>query len=269
MNTAASVAAVIVSYNTRELLLACLDSLAAVTLPLEIVVVDNASVDGSADAVRARHAHVGLVANIENVGFSRANNLGIRATRAPYVLVLNSDAAVRPGAVETLVRVLESRPDVAIVGPRTVSPDGTIQVSFGPDLTILSEWQQRRLVHGVKARDPDALRRAEARASVEHEPAWVSGSCFLARRSVLEPLGAFDEGFFLYEEDVDLCVRARQAGHRILFTPRAEVVHHLGQSMETASARARHEYRRSHLRFYQKHNGVVATLLLRAWMALR
>jgi len=267
--SAPTVAAVIVSYNTRALLLECLQSLGGVATPLEIVVVDNASVDGSADAVRAQHAHVGLVANIDNVGFSKANNLGIRATRAPYVLILNADAAVRPGAVETLVSVLESRPDVAIVGPRTVSADGTIQVSFGPDLTPLNEWRQRRLVHAVKQREPEALRRAETLAASEHEPAWVSGSCLLARRDVLERLGGFDEGFFLYEEDVDLCVRARQAGHHILFTPRAEVVHHLGRSMETASARARKEYRRSHLRFYRKHNGLVATWLLRAWMALR
>jgi N-acetylglucosaminyl-diphospho-decaprenol L-rhamnosyltransferase len=263
-----AVAAVIVSYNTRALLLECLDSLRAVTAPLEIVVVDNASADGSADAVRERHPGVGVVANPDNVGFSKANNLGIRATRAPYVLVLNSDAAVRPGAVETLVSILEARAEVGIVGPRTVSADGTIQVSFGLDLTLLNEWRQRGLVHGVKRREAEALRRAEALAAVEHEPAWVSGSCFLARRRVLDALGGFDEGFFLYEEDVDLCVRIRQAGHKVLYTPQAEIVHHLGQSMESASARARLEYRRSHLRFYRKHNGPLSTALLRVWMAL-
>jgi GT2 family glycosyltransferase len=259
------VTAVVVSYNTRELLLACLASLRGVTCPLEVVVVDNASADGSADAVRAQFPDARLIAGSENVGFSRANNAGIRAATAAYVLVLNSDATVTPGAVETMVEVLHRRRDVAIVGPRTLSPDGTIQVSFGPDLTPWNEWRQRRLVRGVKARRTAALREANERASSDHEPAWVSGSCFLARRDVLEQVGLFDEGFFLYEEDVDLCLRVRQAGYRVVFTSRAVVLHHLGRSMETASERAREEYRRSHLRFYEKHNHPLWTWLLRVW----
>jgi GT2 family glycosyltransferase len=264
-----AVSAVVVSYNTRDLLRVCLTSLRAVTLPLETIVVDNASADGSADAVRAGFLEARLISNGENLGFAKANNLGIRVAHAPYVLVLNSDAQVRPGAVETLARLLDARPEVAIVGPRTVSPDGTIQVSFGPDLTPWNEWRQRRLVQGVKAGRPDAVRAAEAAAAREHEPAWVSGSCFLARRAVLDKLSGFDEGFFLYEEDVDLCVRVRRAGHRVLFTPAAEVVHHLGRSMETARDRARLEYRRSHLRYYQKHNGPFWTALLRVWQTFR
>jgi GT2 family glycosyltransferase len=262
------VSVVIVSYNTRALLLECLESLRLVTCPLEIVVVDNASGDGTVAAVRERRPDVAVIANGENLGFSKANNLGIRATKAPYVLVLNSDAAVRPGAVETLADILDARADVAVVGPRTVSPDGSIQVSFGPDLTPWNEWRQGRLVRAVKAREPAALRRAEALASREHDPDWVSGSCFLARREVLDRVGGFDEAFFLYEEDVDLCRRVRQAGFRVLFTPRAEVLHHLGRSMEQASNRARAEYRRSHLLYYEKHRGPLTVLFLRLWMAL-
>ena len=101
------------------------------------------------------------------------------------------------------------------------------------------------------------------------EPEWVSASCFLARRSALEAVDGFDESFFLYEEDVDLCLRVRQAGGRILYTPEAEVVHHLGRSMARAPARARLEYHRSHLHFYAKHNSRAERLVLRAWMAGR
>jgi GT2 family glycosyltransferase len=262
------VSVIIVSYNTRALLLECLESLRAVTLPLEVLVVDNASTDGSVEAVREKRPDVGVIANRENLGFSKANNLGLRAARAPYVLILNSDAAVRPGAVEAMAGILDTRPEVGIVGPRTVSSDGTIQISFGPDLTPWNEWRQRALVRAVKAGDPAAVRRATALAGSEHEPAWVSGSCFLARRDLLLSLGGFDEDFFLYEEDVDLCVRVRAAGSRVLFTPRAEVVHHLGRSMEQAASRAREEYRRSHRLFYRKHNGLLSRLWLRAWMAL-
>ena len=135
--------------------------------------------------------------------------------------------------------LLEARPDVGIVGPATRNADGSPQVSFGPDLTPSSEWRQRRLVRAVQARDPQVLRaRLEARCSREHEPDWVSGSCLLARRSLLEALGGFDERFFLYEEDVDLCVRARQAGARVVFTPTARVIHRLGRSMERSGGEA-------------------------------
>jgi len=262
------VSVVIVSYNTREDLLRCLASLRdhVVRLLLEVAVVDNASSDGSVEAVMEHFPGVTVLANAENVGFSRANNLGLRQTRAPYVLILNSDAEVRPGAVDALVALLEARPEVGIAGPRTVGSDGTAQVSFGPALTPLAEWRQRRLVRGVRRHEPGALRRAEALTRREQEPAWVSASCLLARRATREAVGGFDEGFFLYEEDVDLCVRVRRAGWRIVFTPAAEVVHHLGRSMERSAERARLEYQRSHLRYYAKHNGVAATALLRAFL---
>jgi len=262
--------AVVVSFNTRDDLMRCLDALRAhVRVPFETIVVDNASADGSPDAVRARFPAARLVVNPENVGFARANNLGLRAARAEHVLVLNSDCEVRAGAVEALGAVLAARPDVAIVGPRTVGSDGRPQVSFGPDLTPRAEWRQGRLVRGVREGRPEALARARALAAREHEPDWVSASCFLARRAVLDGVGGFDESFFLYEEDVDLCLRVRRAGWRVAYTPAAEVVHHLGRSMEQAAARARLEYHRSHLRFYNKHNPLSDRLVLRAWMAGR
>ena len=264
------VSAIVVSYNTREDLLRCLEALRAHTaVALETIVVDNASSDGTVEAVRARFPDVRLIANAANLGFSRANNLGLRAARGEFVLILNSDCEVREGAVAALAAILEGRPDVAIVGPRTVGTGGAPQVSFGPALTPLAEWRQGRLVRGVKAGDAAALRRARALTDHEQEPDWVSASCFLARRQALNAVGGFDESFFLYEEDVDLCVRVRQSGGRVLYTPAAEVVHHLGRSMEHSPERARLEYHRSHLRFYAKHNSAAERTLLRAWMAGR
>jgi GT2 family glycosyltransferase len=266
--TGPTVSVVVVSYNTRERLLACLDALEArVSVPHEVIVVDNASADGSAAAVRARFSAAVVVENAANVGFSRANNQGLRLAHAAYALILNSDAEVGAGCVEALAAVLDRRPDVGIVGPRTRFPDGRIQVSFGPMLAPRAEWRQRRLVLGVRRGDPQALREAEAMASVEHEPAWVSGSCLLARRAAIDAVGLFDEGFFLYEEDVDLCVRVRAAGWRVVFTPAAEVVHHLGSS--TPAAGIALEYQRSHLRFYDKHHGRGPRLALRGALAAR
>jgi hypothetical protein len=264
------VSAVVVSYNTRDLLLACLDALRAhAGMDYEAIVVDNASGDGSAEAVRARFPEARVLASASNLGFSRANNLGLQAAAGAYVLVLNSDCEVRPGMLGALCAVLDARPEVAIVGPRTVSPDGRPQVSFGEALTPASEWRQGRLVRGVKRGNPAALRAAARLAERETEPDWVSGSCFLARRAALESVGGFDESFFLYEEDVDLCLRVRRAGGRVLYTPAAEVLHHLGRSMETSPARARFEYHRSHLRYYRKHNPPAQRAALRAWLLLR
>lgn len=264
---APQVTAVVVSYNTREELRRCLTSLRRhAGAACQIVVVDNASADGSAEAVAREFPEARLIRNSDNVGFSRANNQALREAKAAYVLFLNSDAELTPGALPTLTGLLDARPGLGAVGPRTVSPDGAVQVSFGPRLRPLAEWRQRRLVRGVKRRRPAALRRAEALAQVEHEPAWVSAACLLARKEAVDAVGGFDEGFFLYEEDVDLCLRMRRAGWSILFTPAAEVVHHLGVSMQADPGRARLEYHRSHLRFYRKHNGPALAAALRAFI---
>jgi GT2 family glycosyltransferase len=166
-----------------------------------------------------------------------------------------------------MAELLTLRPDVGLVGPRTLSSDGTVQISFGPALTPLAELRQRRLVRGVRRREAAALHSAEELAGREHEPDWVSASCFLARREALAAVGGFDESFFLYEEDVDLCVRLRQLGWRVLFSPAAVVVHHLGRSMDQSPSRARLEYHRSHLRYYRKHNGPIDRLILRGIIA--
>jgi N-acetylglucosaminyl-diphospho-decaprenol L-rhamnosyltransferase len=258
---------VVVSFNTRERLLACLDALESrVTVPHHVVVVDNASADGSAAAVRGRFPRATVIENAENVGFSRANNQGLRRGQGEYALILNSDAEVAAGGVEALAALLDARPDVGIAGPRTRFPDGRIQLSFGPMLTPRGEWRQRRLVRGIARGDAGVLREVEAMAAVERDVAWVSGACFLARRRALDSVGLFDEDFFLYEEDVDLCVRVAAAGWRVVFTPAAGVVHHLGSSMPGTAAL---EYHRSHLRFYAKHHGAALRLALRGALAAR
>ena len=264
VSDAPAVAVVVVSFNAREALVACLDSLARdAGSRLETVVVDNASDDGSAVAAAERPDPPRVIANPDNVGFSRACNQGMRATTAPLVLFLNPDATVTKGAIGVLAGRLDDQPDVGAVGPLTRQPDGTVQVSTGPDLTLSGERRQRRLVLGVRDRAPEALRKAAAAHAHEHDADWVSGACLMARREALEAVGGFDEAFFLYEEDADLCRRLRAAGWRVVFTPAAEVRHELGRSMEQAPERARHEYHRSHLLYYRKHNGPLALGALR------
>src|SRR5262249_34417603 len=145
-----------------------------VRVPLEVIVVDNASGDGSAEAVGRGFPSVRLFASRENLGFARANNLGLRESTAPLVLFLNSDAEVQPGAAEGMAELLSLRSDVGLVGPRTLGSAGSPQVSLGPALTPLAELRQRRLVRGVKQRRPEALRAAEALSRREQEPDWIS-----------------------------------------------------------------------------------------------
>jgi GT2 family glycosyltransferase len=138
-----------------------------------------------------------------------------------------------------------------------------VQVSTGPDLSLSAERRQRRLVRGVRHRAPKAVIEASARHAREHEPDWVSGACLMARREALEVVGGFDEHFFLYEEDADLCRRIRSAGWRVVFTPAAEIRHQLGRSMAQAPESARLAYHQSHLRYYRKHNGLLERAALR------
>jgi N-acetylglucosaminyl-diphospho-decaprenol L-rhamnosyltransferase len=260
-----AVTAVLVSWNSAVDLPRALTSLAGHVA--EAIVVDNGSSDGSAAAARSQGARV--VANPQNVGFARAANQGVREARTPLILLLNPDAALGPGALEHLERVLTLRPRVAVAGPRTRNADGTIQVSFGRDLTPAVERWQRRLVLGVERRDARVLREVEASAAHEQTPDWVSGACWLARRDALESVGLFDEGYFLYEEDADLCRRLRAAGWQIAFTPEAEIVHHKGSSALRSAGLARREYDKSHLRYYRKFNGPWRTAWLQLSLLLR
>ncbi|MCU0242539.1 MAG: glycosyltransferase family 2 protein [Vicinamibacteria bacterium] len=258
------VSVITVSYNTCADTLALIESLDHhVSLPIEIIVVDNASSDGTPQEVQLRFPRCRSIVLPANVGFSRANNRGLAVALSPHVLLINSDAVVTAGALERMVALLDRRADVAIVAPRTREGDGTIQLSFGDDPSPWTERRQRRLMLGLRARDAATMRQIEARAAVEHEPDWVSGACFLARRETLLRVGGFDESFFLYQEDADLCRRVRATGQRILFTPDAEIIHHSGRSGAAISHLVRMEYHRSHILYYRKHNGSLATLLIR------
>jgi GT2 family glycosyltransferase len=265
------VAVVIVSYETRDTLLEAVGGLAASLASggVELVVVDNASTDGSAAAVRARLPGARVIENAENVGFARASNQGVRETDSPLLLFLNPDASLGPGALASLAGLFAERPRLGIAGPRMIDAQGEVEVTTGADLSLLAEWRQRRLVRGVARREAAALRIARETHSAERETDWVSGACLMARREAFLAVSGFDEGFFLYEEDADLCRRVRAAGWQVLFTPAAEARHLRGRSMARSPARARLEYQRSHLRYYAKHCGPASRLALRAWLAGR
>jgi N-acetylglucosaminyl-diphospho-decaprenol L-rhamnosyltransferase len=253
---------VIVSYNAREDLERCLASLhePPPSTRHEIVVVDNASTDGSADAAR-RWPSVRVISEPSNCGFAAANNAGIRATAGANILLLNSDTIVPPGAVDALVGVLHDHPDASVVGPRLVDRNRRAELSFGPMLSPVNEWRQKRLVRGNDQHDPIVSREVERMTRKVQWPDWVSGACLLVRRADAESVGLLDERYFMYTEDADFCAAIRARGGRVLFTPSVEVMHLRGRSAANASVATRAAYRRSHLAFYRKHHPALAPLL--------
>lgn len=253
---------IIVSFNTRAHLARCLASLQSSPprVPTEIIVVDNASTDGSADAAR-QHTGVVVLDAGANVGFAAANNLGIRASRGDVLLLLNSDTRVPPGAIDGLVTALEDHPGATVVGPRLVDEQGRAELSFGSMMNPLAEWRQRRLMRRLAASDVATVAQVDALARREHWPDWVTGACLLVRRRDADAVGLLDERYFMYTEDVDFCAAIRARGGRVLFTPEVEVVHVGGRSKATAPLATHAAYRRSHLAFYEKHHPRLAPLL--------
>lgn len=254
---------VIVTYNSRADLDACLASL--VTSPPhnehEIVVVDNASIDGTAARVRERWRTVRVIDAGRNVGFARANNLGIRQTSGELVLLLNPDTVVPKGALDALVAELDARPDAAVVGPRIVDASGRAELSFGPMIAPLAEVRQKILVLGNDRGWPLIPGWVERQTRRTRRVDWVTGACFLIRRADLEAVGLLDERYFMYTEDVDLCAAVRARGRSVVFIATVEVVHARGRSGASAPAATRAWYRRSRIAFYEKHHPAWAPLL--------
>ena len=265
----ASLDIIIVSCQTREVLLACLSSLRthAPSRPHTIVVVDNASTDGSVPAVEAQFPSVRTIALAQNAGFGAANNAGARATASPLVLFLNSDTVVHAGALDALVERLEVT-GAAAAGPRLVDGAGRPEVSYGPMLSPLAECAQRMRTRAAASTSALARSYVDRLVSREKQVDWVSGACLLVRRDAGEAAGWFDERYFLYEEDVDFCAALRARGGRVLFTPRSVITHLRGRSRRVAGAPADAAYDASHLAFYEKHApGWVP--MLRWWMRIR
>jgi N-acetylglucosaminyl-diphospho-decaprenol L-rhamnosyltransferase len=256
---------IIVSYNARDDLERCLDSLvrSKIRIDHEIVVVDNASTDGSADAVRARWTGVRVIEAGSNLGFARANNLGIRNTFGELILLLNGDTMVAPRAIDALVERLDARPDVAVVGPRLVDGTGRAELSFGKMMTPLAELRQKVIVRGNARGVAPIVAYVDRITRREQEVDWVSGACLLVRRADAEAVGLLDERYFMYTEDIDFCAAIRARNRRILFTPVAEIVHLRGRSAASSPRTADAAYRRSRLAFYEKHLPRWAPLLRR------
>ena len=261
----------IVSWNTRELTLDALRSfLPAKDLALEVVVVDNASADGSADAIEAAFPDLRVIRSGSNLGFAGGVNVALRASRHPLILLLNPDTRVLGDAIPRLIDYADAHPEAGIIGPRVLNTDGSLQSSRFRFPSLLNQALAATYLYKLLPESRFFNReRMGGRQTLEPEPVdAVSGCCFLVRRSVLDAVGVLDEAFFMYAEETDLCYRAWRAGFEVHYAPVGEIVHFGGGSSRLASRRNFLEYRRSILRFFRKHRGALATQAARALLLL-
>jgi N-acetylglucosaminyl-diphospho-decaprenol L-rhamnosyltransferase len=249
---------IVVSFNSAAFIERCLASVATFLggVNHEVCVVDNASSDGSASLVREHFPRVRVIANPQNLGFAAGVNRGLGATQGRYVLWLNPDAELLDAGAGDLIGFLEKHPTVGILGPQLVDPSGEVQLScraFPSYRTAL--FHRHSLLTRWFPENPGS--REYLLSDWDHRTArevdWVSGACLLHHRRLLDEIGPLDERFFMYCEDVDFCLRARQAGWSVRYHPGARVLHHVGGSSRAGALRmvvARH---RSMWRYYVKH----------------
>lgn len=262
----------VISYRTPVLLKQCLEALEAErsSVDLDVTVVDNASGDGSADMVADQFPWARIIRNRRNVGFGAAHNQALRRATGRYWLVLNSDAAPRPGALRVLVDFLEANPRVAVAGPRLRYPDGTVQPSRRRFPTVATLFVESTQIQRFIPRNL-VLQRYYLADRSDDEPQevdWLVGACLCVRAAAAAEVGLFDESFFMYSEELDWCRRFRAAGWRVAYVPSAEVVHLEGGSSRLDLVARDRMFQASKLRYTAKWHGRWVAHALRAYLVL-
>lgn len=249
---------VVINMNGRKLLDDCLESLraAAPRHRLEVLVVDNGSHDGSPQMVKEKYPEAILVRNKENRGFTRANNQGIERSAGRYVLLLNNDTRVLPGAFSDAIEYMDTRPDAGAAGLKLLNEDGSLQLSCRR-FPSFSQAIFNRYSFLTRLFPNNPYSRHYLMTDFQHdrvqEVDWVSGACLMFRRSVLDRIGALDERFFMYSEDVDYCYRVWQIGRKVIYIPTAQVYHLIGQDTRKVRVKLTYERHKSMYKFYKKH----------------
>ena len=274
---------VIVSWNVRELLERCLQSIVTEAVPgpddgvfllegweIEILVVDNASSDGSSEMVHDQFPQVHLIVNGENRGFTAANNQGLVLSQRRYLLLLNPDTEIVCDALATMIGYKQPNAEARAQGPRLLHTDGSPQSSrrrfptFSTALvesTVVQEWwDDNRILRRYYMSDTadDAVQRVD----------WVVGACLLVRREAYEQVGSLDEGFFMYSEELDWCRRIKAAGWEVVYLPTATVIHHEGKSSEQVVPARHIHFQSSKVRYFRKHHGAFQAEALRWFLLL-
>ncbi len=263
---------VVVTYNSRDYLRDCLESVqrAAEGIAHEIIVVDNASEDGTPDIVCDEFPQVRLNASRDNRGLSRGNNRGIAQSRGRYILLLNPDTIVSPGVLTTLLQEVQRSPGTGVLGCRLLNADRSLQQSFGFEVSLFNEAVRKFFFNlWEKHRFPPAGWVLSSLHSKPREVSWVKGACMLVCRRAVFDAELMDESFFMYLEDADLCRRIRQLGWKVRYTPEAEVLHFGDGSVRTNPWQSALEFRRSQLHYFKKHLGPTHLKLLKIYLGFK
>lgn len=256
------VSVIIVNWNTRNLLRDCLASVYASisNIEFEVIVIDNASSDSSADMVRVEFPQVLLMQNDTNKGFAAANNQGIAAARGRYVLLLNSDTVVLNNAVEKVVCFADSHPQAGVVGCRVLNPDGSLQLTCFMFPSVFNMFLSITYLYKLFPRSTfwGRERMSWWDRDDEREVDVVTGCFMLVRQEGIKQVGLMDDKFFMYAEEADWCYRFREAGYRLLFTPNAEIIHLGGASSKQVKPKMIAQWKKSMLLYFRKHRGLLA-----------
>ena len=244
------IAVIIVNWNAREDLRHCLQSLLTdpkLAVDYSVWVVDNASSDGSAGMVASEFPNAHLIVNTENVGFSKANNQAIALTDSRYAFLLNSDAAIHPGALEALVAYADAHPKAGVIGPKVLNPDGSLQFSCRRFPSLGAGFFRNTYLGRLFPNNKFARDYLMTNFDHAHDVPvdWVSGCAMLLRREMVDEIGALDERFYMYCEDVDLCQRAWDSGREVVYAPSAVVTHAIGRSSDKNADKMIIEFHRS------------------------
>ncbi len=262
--TARSLSIVILTYNTKTLLAECLSRFYQqfASIGVQLIVVDNASSDGTSDMIRADFPLVELITSPQNIGYAGGNNLGIRQATGELVILLNSDVLASPATLLSLADELLKRTDAGAISAGLITKEKTPQAfAYGDEPTI--GYLMRRGFRAIFKLGP--LHRWDIDAPIEVD--WISGACMCVRAEVIKKAHLLDDRFFLYFEDVDWCRRIRHAGWHIVYDPRFSVIH-LGGASQPQRYLANQTYYKSMIIFYQKHYGPAATLALRLMLPI-
>jgi GT2 family glycosyltransferase len=250
---------VTVGYFSREPLLEGFRGLLPqiADLAAEVVVVDNASTDGTLEALAREFPAVRRIANSDNVGYARAINQGIAATTGEFVVVMNPDCVVRPGAIPVLIEHLRAHPRTAMAGPKLINTDGTLELSarrFPDHFTFL--FNRYSLLTRLFPNNPYSRRylMSDWDHASQRDVDWLSGAFLMVRRAAIDQVGGMDEAFFMFNEDVDWCRCMRLAGWNVTYVPEAVVVHHMGASRSRVSTRVVVERHRGMIHYFHKHH---------------
>jgi hypothetical protein len=268
------ISVVIVNWNAKDYLAKCLNSLRSKSkngFNIEILVVDNHSSDGSVKMIKDEYPEVVIIENKKNIGFGKANNQAIRKSKGDFILLLNPDTVIKTNAIEMLISYLKNNNHCGAVGPKIKNDDGTVQyecarryptpwTQFTVETTLYKRFPKSHIFGSYLMTYWNHLNSREVEC--------ISGACMMIRRRALDEVGLFDESFFMYGEDVDLCQRIRGAKYKIWYLAEAEIIHHQGKSSEQTPFKMALIARESMVKYFLKHNGLHSVLLYKAMIVI-